>query len=170
VLGPDRPETDQLLGPRPGQLLLRPGLRLRPHDCQTVLRRLRLRRGSGGGGHFFTTESGEARLLNADRAIIDVRKITDYALNPQSTSGGADKARVFESALGYNLSNYEGLLAQIQAGVSENAPMAGQIDRYGSRFTVDIPVTGPNGSAIVRTGWIYDPGSTVPRLVTLYVK
>jgi hypothetical protein len=129
-----------------------------------------LRRGSGGGGHFFTTESGEARLLNADRAIIDVRKITDYALNPQSTSGGADKARVFESALGYNLSNYEGLLAQIQAGVSENAPMAGQIDRYGSRFTVDIPVTGPNGSAIVRTGWIYDPGSTVPRLVTLYVK
>ncbi|WP_375539180.1 DUF6883 domain-containing protein [Pseudomonas frederiksbergensis] len=36
---------------------------------------------------------------------------------------------------------------------------------------MDMPITGPNGNtATVRTGWIYDPGSSTPRMTTLYVK
>jgi filamentous hemagglutinin len=38
----------------------------------------------------------------ADRVVIDPRKITHYALNPHHEEG-KHKARVFESALGYNL-------------------------------------------------------------------
>jgi hypothetical protein len=52
----------------------------------------------------------------------------------------------------------------------EHTPVAGKIDVFGSRFTVDIPVTGPAGSAVVRTGWILKPGSTTPELTTLFVK
>ncbi len=108
-------------------------------------------------------------LINANRAKTDVRKFTEYALNPNHSVGG-DKAIVFESVLGYNLSNYQGLFYQIKHGVMENTPVPGKIDKFGTRYTVDIPVKGPRGSAIVRTGWIYKPGSYIPELTTLFVK
>ena len=86
-------------------------------------------------------------------------------------SVGGNKAVVFESALGYNKSNAGELIAKIQEGVRTNQSALGKTDQFGQRFTVDMPITGPNGNtAIVRTGWIFDPGSTTPRLTTLYVK
>lgn len=109
------------------------------------------------------------RLIGADRAEIDPRKLTDYALNPNHPVGGG-KARVFQSALGYNQSNYKGLLSQLQGGVMNVTPIHGKVDSFGSRFTVDIPVTGPGGSATVRTGWILRPGSTTPSMTTLFVR
>ncbi|MGH6614419.1 LysM peptidoglycan-binding domain-containing protein [Sphingomonas sp.] len=108
-------------------------------------------------------------LAGADRAIIDPRKLTEYALNPVHPVGG-NKARVFESAFGFNASNADDLLGQIARGVRENPAVAGKVDKYGSRFTVDIPVVGPKGSGAVRTGWIYKNGSSVPELTTLFPK
>ncbi len=61
-------------------------------------------------------------------------------------------------------------MKQLQKGVMNNTPVAGKVDKYGSRFTVDIPVTGPAGSGIVRTGWILKPGSNTPEMTTLFVK
>ncbi|NHB62294.1 adhesin [Photorhabdus sp. RW14-46] len=47
----------------------------------------------------------------------------------------------------------------------------GNVDKFGQRITIDMPITGLNGkTAIVRTGWIYDLGSSTPRLTMLYVK
>lgn len=108
-------------------------------------------------------------LIGANQAKTDTRKFTEYALNPNHSVGG-DKAKVFESALGYNLSNYQDLLHQIRRGVMSNTPVPGKINKFGTRYTVDIPVSGPKGSAIVRTWWIYRPGSQVPELTTLFVK
>jgi hypothetical protein len=112
---------------------------------------------------------GGRRLLGADHAEIDPKKVTDYALNPDHPVGG-NKARVFDSALGFNQGNADDLMNQIQRGVTENEPIPGAVDKYGQRFTVDIPVTGPKGSGVVRTGWIYGPESTTPRMTTLFVK
>ena len=110
-------------------------------------------------------------LPNANKATVDVRKVNDYALNPNNMSGGADKARVFESALGYNQSNSSHLMNQIQQKLPNNQAVLGKLDQYGQRFTVDIPITGANGnSAIVRTGWILEPGADVPRMTTIFVK
>lgn len=114
-------------------------------------------------------EDGTRRLLGADHAQIDPNKVTGYALNPDHPVGG-NKARVFDSALGFNQDNADDLMSQIQRGVTENEPVPGVVNEYGERFTVDIPVTGPKGSGVVRTGWIYDPGSTTPRMTTLFVK
>ncbi len=109
-------------------------------------------------------------IANAGNAIIDPRKITSYALDSDHPVGG-DKARVFNSALGFNQSNADGLISQIQDGVTKYPGIPGKVDQFGQRFTVDIPVTGPNGNTVpVRTGWIYDPGSSTPRLTTMYVK
>jgi hypothetical protein len=122
--------------------------------------------------YIIESASGEAageRLLNADRAIIDPRKLTDYALDPAHPTGG-DKAKVFEAELGYNRSNAAELLQQIRQGVTSIAPVPAKVDEFGSRFTVDIPVVGPGGSGIVRTGWIYKGESEIPELTTLFVK
>lgn len=47
-------------------------------------------------------------LPNYEHAVIEESKLVDYALNPQSERG-QHKARVFESALGFNLSNWADL-------------------------------------------------------------
>jgi filamentous hemagglutinin len=114
-----------------------------------------------------TVDDGAFRLIGANRAEIDPRKFTEYALNPNHPVGG-NKARVFESAFGFNRSNADDLIAQLRQGVMERTPSPGVVDKFGSRFTVDIPVTGPSGSGMVRTGWIYDPGSITPRLTTAF--
>jgi hypothetical protein len=106
--------------------------------------------------------------MGADRAVIDPRKLTEYALNPSHPVGG-NKARVFEK-LGFNQGNAGELMQQLRTGVMENTPIPGKVDQFGARFTVDIPVVGPAGNGVVRTGWIYKTGSNTPELTTLFVK
>ena len=112
----------------------------------------------------------EGAVPNAGNAVIDPQKVTGYALNPDHPVGG-NKAVVFDSALGYNQTNAGDLIAKVQKGVTQNPATLGKADQFGQRYTVDMPITGPNGNTVtVRTGWILDPGSTVPRLTTIYVK
>lgn len=111
---------------------------------------------------------GSSRLLGANRAIIDVRKLTEYALNPSHPVGG-NKAKVFKQ-IGFTLENAADLLEQIRKGVMEVTPIAGKVDQFGARFTLDIPVVSAAGGGVVRTGWIFKPGSMTPELTTLFVK
>ena len=113
---------------------------------------------------------GVGLLPNASKARIPPEKVTGYALNPEHQFGGSDKARVFEAALGLNRSNAQSLISQIRNGVMKYPAQLRYVDRHGEHFAVDIPMTGPKGSAVVRTGWIVDPGSTTPRLTTVFVK
>lgn len=112
----------------------------------------------------------DGALPNAERAYINMEKLSGYALDT-TNSDGANKARVFQSALGYNQSNADELWRKIQRGVTQNKAVPGVRDKYGRRYTVDMPITGPNGNtAQVRTAWIFDPGKTTARLTTAYVK
>jgi uncharacterized membrane protein YuzA (DUF378 family) len=108
-------------------------------------------------------------LPGAGEAVIDPRKFTDYALNPDHPVG-RNKARVFQSALGFNKANSADLISQIQSGVRTSPAILGRVDEFGTRYTVDIPVTGPAGSGIVRTGWIIDAAGGPPRLTTALVR
>lgn len=115
----------------------------------------------------FVTRAGTLR--GAGRAVADTRKFTEYALNPAHPVGG-NKARVFERALGYNQSNWQGLRDQLLRGLRQVPVRPGTVDQYGTRFTTDILVRGPNGAAAtVRTGWIYRPGANAPELTTLFI-
>ncbi|WP_188258733.1 DUF6883 domain-containing protein, partial [Pseudomonas sp. PSB18] len=126
-------------------------------------------RNSGGGKGSPELVEGAYSLIGANRAIIDPRKLTDYALNPDHPVGG-NKARVFESVLGFTKDNSDLLMKQLREGIMSNTPTPGKVDQYGARFTVDIPVTGPAGNGVVRSGWIYKSGSNVPELTTIFVK
>lgn len=109
-------------------------------------------------------------LPNLENAKIDPRKLIDYALNLDHPVGG-NKARVFDSALGYNKSNADELMNQVYEKLKCSESVLGKGDQYGQRYTVDMQITGPNGNTTtVRTGWILRLGSTKPEMTTIYVK
>lgn len=65
----------------------------------------------------------------------------------------------------------DGLMKQIYEKLPQNEAILGNLDQYGQRYTVDIPITGPNGNTVnVRMGWIIKTGSDVPELTTIFVK
>ena len=108
-------------------------------------------------------------LKNAEFAVIDSKKFTRYCLNPDSVDG-KHKARVFRSVLGYDLSNYAGLIAAIRVGILSQEAEYVRATAHGVLWRVDLPIAGPIGSAFVRTGWIYKGSDHVPRLVTAFIR
>ena len=113
-------------------------------------------------------------LPNCERAFIRDDKLLDYALSP-SSERGQHKARVFESALGFNLSNWQELRqAVLTALPRQEATLTGE-NVFGRKYQVKMPVTGPNGrTADALTVWQFDrqPDGTLadaPRLVTIYI-
>lgn len=116
----------------------------------------------------FTSQSGT--LMNAEHAVVDPKKLAAYALDSTHPTGG-HKARVFESALGYNPTNADVLAARIQEGILLAPAKVLQANSYGQTMAVEMPILGVNGeTAIVRTGWMYETDALVPRLTTLFVK
>lgn len=107
-------------------------------------------------------------LPNVENAAVAREKVFDYALNPDHPRG-ADKARVFASALGFNRKNGQDLINQVISKVASIPAVERPETEYGRSFRVDIPVTGPVGSGIVTTGWVIDKGATMPRLATIRV-
>lgn len=99
-------------------------------------------------------------------AEIDPNKITAYAMNPDHPVG-KNKYRVIHSATGLEPADAVRIEQQIRDGVRAGTPILGRPDQYGQRWTIDVPLTGPSGTIVVRTAWIVDVGSTSPRLVTI---
>lgn len=96
-------------------------------------------------------------------------KLTGYVLNANNERG-KDKAVVFESTLGYNLSNADELASKIRDGLSVYKALPGEPNEYGNLYNVKMLITGPNGNIKpVKTGWIIRDGETAPRMVTAYV-
>ena len=108
-------------------------------------------------------------LPNGERAIVDIRKLRDYCLNPDNPRGSR-KARVFRSALGMTKVDALALRQRLlQVAVSEPAQV-GELDRYGQRYTLDFELRKGTRKVVVRSGWIILSNETAPRLTTCYVK
>jgi hypothetical protein len=107
-------------------------------------------------------------LKNAHQAVIDERKLMEYVLNPVHPRGRG-KARLFKGALGYDRASSADLIEQIRHAVLRHEAVFLRRDRHGRHYRVDLILAGPAGTAHVRTGWIYDRGSDVPRLSTAFV-
>jgi len=102
--------------------------------------------------------------------IIDDRKFTHYALNPNSPRG-KNKAVVFEKVLGFTKDNYAELLIQIENKALHADATLHSEDKYGKRYTVDLLIEGTQGQqATVRTGWLVSSEDDKAHLVTIYVK
>lgn len=108
-------------------------------------------------------------LPNHEKAVIDERKLINYALNPDH-SVGAGKARRFKAALGFDATNAQELTQTIREQLPQSKAIAGLADKHGQRYAIDMELTGPAGKAVVRTAWIVDGENEAPRLVSAYVK
>ncbi|WP_371316086.1 DUF6883 domain-containing protein [Enterobacter sp. ENT03] len=116
----------------------------------------------------FTSESGA--LLNAEHAVVDYRKLSTYSLDVTHPKGG-HKARVFQSALGYNTTNSDVLGNRVQEGILTAPANVLDATQHGQRMAVDMPLLGANGETVIlRSGWIYEPDAVVPRMTTIFVK
>jgi hypothetical protein len=113
-----------------------------------------------------TTRPGEPRAPDFTDAEVDPGKIAGYAMNPDHPVG-RNKYRAIHSATGLDAGDAARVEEQIREGVRSGTPILGKADEYGQRWAVDVPLTGPNGSIVVRSAWIVDTGQTVPRLTTI---
>jgi hypothetical protein len=105
---------------------------------------------------------------NAEQAYIDMRKLVEYALNPEHPKRG-DKALVFASALGLTADDAELLRDARLQGVQAEDAIIGEENEFGKSYRVDFEMTGPNGkTATVRSGWIIRSDEDFPRLATMY--
>lgn len=110
-----------------------------------------------------------AKLPNAERAQIDIRKLTGYSLD-ESHRRGRHKARVFRSALGITAADAEWLAHRILEGVRDAQVADERVGEFGRHYVVDLVVEGPLATRVVRTCWIIEHGASAPRLTSCYVR
>jgi hypothetical protein len=108
-------------------------------------------------------------LPNGKSAIVDISKLRDYCLDPDS-SRGKHKARVFASALGITAREAEDLRAKLLEIACSNEAVMGELDLFGQRYTIDFGMETDVGQAVIRSGWIVLHRERIPRFLTCYVK
>jgi hypothetical protein len=107
------------------------------------------------------------RLPNADLAVVDRAKITEYLLNSEHPDNGGKAA--FFVTLEFSRSDWEPFANALRrlaltADVTESMETM-----HGKKYIVDGELENPAGKkARVRSIWIIDAGVDFPRLVTAY--
>lgn len=108
-------------------------------------------------------------LPNVNNAIIPNEKLTAYALNKNHPTG-KHKAIAFEKYLGYNIDNMEMLINEVRKNLKLTPAKLRAETQYGQPYEVRMKINGVNGkTAWIKTGWIIDKDSDVPRLTSIYV-
>jgi Domain of unknown function (DUF6883) len=108
-----------------------------------------------------------AAMSNPADAVVEEKKLTEYALNPDHKDGG-DKARWFLAALGIQQQDWRHLAGQLRLGLPRAVPEEVRSTDYGLRYSIVTTVSGLNGAtARVRSVWEIR-SNAAPRLVTAY--
>ena len=107
------------------------------------------------------------KLPNGDHAIVDIRKLLEYCLNPQHPRG-RNKARVFAS-VGIREADADELRAALLAVASGNDALLGVANVHGQRYTIDFDLFRQGRAVRVRGSWIVRIGDDLPRLTSCYV-
>ena len=149
---------------RRGAMIAWPKVRL---DVQVFAAFLRCATADGLALHRMRSQSAvmTKRLPHGDQAILDMRKIEDYCLNPLHPRG-RHKARVFREVLDLQRSDASWLRgALLEAARSAEAFRDGE-DAWGTHWRLDANLRRQGKSTVVRTIWIVRTGESVPRFVT----
>ena len=107
------------------------------------------------------------KVPNADRAIVDIRKLTDYCLNYEHPRG-RHKARVFQSALGLTAINAAEIRDLLLRKVKSEDCAMGLSDEYGTRYTVDFAYARGGKQAMLRSTWNIKAEEDTPRLTSCF--
>ena len=114
-----------------------------------------------------TVRHDAMKIPNADRAVVDVRKLRGYSLNPTHRTG-KHKARMFAAALGITADDAEALRDILLKAVKAYDAELGLKDSYGQRYQVDFTLEWRGKQAVVRSAWIIEPDVPYPRSTSCY--
>ena len=111
--------------------------------------------------------AGPAKLPNADQAVIQREKLTDYLLS-RAHPAGRFKAQFF-AKLGFQSDNWPSLEVALRTQhLSQNAQLVAA-SRFGKKYEIRAMLKGPLSPArMVVSIWIIEAGELVPRFVTAY--
>ena len=107
-------------------------------------------------------------LPHRERAILDLRKIEHYCLNPQHPRG-RHKARLFLEALGIQRADASWLRDVLLTAARNSEAIELATDAIGNRWRLDVAVTRHEKRVMIRTIWILRTGENAPRFVTCWV-
>ena len=107
------------------------------------------------------------KIPNADRAMVDIRKLRDYCLNPAHDEG-KHKARLFAAALSMTVNDAEDLRDALIEVVKTQDAQLGRRDEYGQRYILDFLLEWHDKRTMIRSGWIIEHGAETPQFTTCY--
>jgi hypothetical protein len=107
------------------------------------------------------------KLPNGERAIVDIRKLERYCLNPDHPRG-RNKARVFAS-IGIRQADAAELRTALLAAAFNAEAQLGTATIHGQRYIVDFSLVRPARIASIRSTWIVRIDEDLPRLTSCYV-
>src|SRR5688572_16633937 len=102
----------------------------------------------------------ESRIPNAESALIDRRKLSEYLL-ARSHPVGRGKARFFER-LGFSADETDALEAALRTLVLNPAAVSQEDTGFGTTYIADGQLHGAGGAAFVRTVWIVNAVAETP--------
>ncbi|WP_234820555.1 DUF6883 domain-containing protein [Mycolicibacterium goodii] len=116
--------------------------------------------------------AGDA-LVNAGEAVIDPRKFEAYSMDPSNVNNGG-KWQAWQQ-IGYDVDSEVGrqsaasdVVTQIQSQLGSTPAEALPATKWGDRFQVNVPISGPSGDGTLVTVWQVENG--VPRMITNFLK
>lgn len=100
--------------------------------------------------------------------VVDVRKLTEYALNDEHPEG-KHKARLFRDLLGITRNDWRFLAEQLVTGLQQEIVEHPRKSEHGVQYHVNVPVVGRNGAKkVVRAAWIIRANEP-PSLTTVLI-
>jgi hypothetical protein len=90
-----------------------------------------------------------------------------FKLNPEHDQG-KHKAYLFSSLLGMTANDAEELRQILLAMIKIHEVQLGYCDEFGQRYTLDFQLEWQNRKASIRSSWIIEHNSEIPRLTTCY--
>jgi hypothetical protein len=106
-------------------------------------------------------------IPNAEKAVVDIRKLCDYCLNPEHDDG-KHKARLFSLILGLTADHAEELRQILLEVIQSHETRLGRQDEFEQRYTLDFTIEWQNRSATLRSGWIIEQDAEIQRLTTCH--
>ena len=98
---------------------------------------------------------------------MDIGKLRNYCLNSQHNTG-KHKAHLFTTLLGMGPDDAEALRDALLEAIKTQEAQLGKKNEHGQRYTVDFTLKWRHNQATIRSGWIIETTSDIPKLATAF--
>lgn len=107
------------------------------------------------------------KLPNGSNAVVDLQKLTAYALDPEHERG-RQKARLFKAMLGMEARDAPGLREALLTAAGNGAAVERGSNGYGTRYMIEFEIEWNGKRALVRSIWFVRVGEDFPRLISCF--